>query len=222
MHPKPVRRFPGRRLAREWDTVAAMIRIYCRDQHGKPPFFLSMHRDHEPGVKMETGKMPVLRRRVHGRALCPECQDLASYVSLRLDHCRFGETKPTCAKCPVHCYQRERRERIKEVMRYAGPRMIWEHPWLSLRHWLDGRLQNQAAAAFATGLNRSYQKTKKDSLLPSLPFCSNPDPDRLHIPKVAEADLNAKPQRGAEREHCKAWQSGEASKEPLHRKKWVA
>jgi hypothetical protein len=23
-------------------------------------------------------------------------------------------------------------------MRYAGPRMLWEHPLLSLRHWLDG------------------------------------------------------------------------------------
>jgi hypothetical protein len=24
------------------------------------------------------------------------------------------------------------------VMRYAGPRMLWQHPILSLRHWLDG------------------------------------------------------------------------------------
>jgi len=24
------------------------------------------------------------------------------------------------------------------VMRYAGPRMVWQHPILSLRHWFDG------------------------------------------------------------------------------------
>jgi hypothetical protein len=24
------------------------------------------------------------------------------------------------------------------VMRYAGPRMVWKHPVMSLRHWLDG------------------------------------------------------------------------------------
>jgi hypothetical protein len=76
----------------------------------------------------------------HGVALCRECQDLKHYVSQRLKRCRFGEEKPTCVKCPVHCYQRERREQIKTVMRYAGPRMLWEHPWLSLRHMVDGWL----------------------------------------------------------------------------------
>ena len=96
----------GRRLAREWKTVGAMLHIYCREKHGG--------------------------------ALCDGCQELKSYVRLRLDRCRFGEAKPTCAKCPVHCYQRERREQIKEVMRFAGPRMLWQHPWLSLWHLLDG------------------------------------------------------------------------------------
>ena len=35
-------------------------------------------------------------------------------------------------------YQLARREQIKAVMRHAGPRMVLEHPVLSLRHWLDG------------------------------------------------------------------------------------
>jgi hypothetical protein len=26
-------------------------------------------------------------------------------------------------------------------MRYAGPRMLWQHPILSLIHWLDGYRQ---------------------------------------------------------------------------------
>jgi hypothetical protein len=74
----------------------------------------------------------------HETELCPECQGLLDYASVRLDRCRFGAEKPTCAKCPVHCYQKERREQVRVVMRYAGPRMLWEHPILSLRHWLDG------------------------------------------------------------------------------------
>lgn len=74
----------------------------------------------------------------HGDNLCEECKSLMDYASLRLDRCRFGPEKPTCAKCPVHCYQRNRRQQVKIVMRYAGPRMLWEHPLLSLRHWLDG------------------------------------------------------------------------------------
>jgi hypothetical protein len=69
-----------------------------------------------------------------------------NYVSLRLDRCRFGKDKPTCAKCPVHCYQSDRREQIKAVMRYAGPRMMLEHPWLSLWHLLDGWFRRTEAS----------------------------------------------------------------------------
>jgi len=104
--PVTCRKFPNRRLAREWKTVSTMVRIYCRDRHAGE--------------------------------LCAECRQLMSYVNLRLDRCRFTEEKPTCAKCPVHCYQRDRREQIKVVMRYSGPKMVWEHPVLSLRHLLDG------------------------------------------------------------------------------------
>jgi hypothetical protein len=70
--------------------------------------------------------------------LCTECQSLLDYATVRLDRCQFGAEKPTCAKCPVHCYQKARREQVRVVMRYAGPRMLWEYPLLSLRHWLDG------------------------------------------------------------------------------------
>jgi hypothetical protein len=85
-----------------------------------------------------TSMIQIYCRDQHGAGLCPDCQDLTRYVRARLDHCRFGPEKPTCAKCPVHCYQRERRDTIKSVMCYAGPRMMWEHPWLSFRHLLDG------------------------------------------------------------------------------------
>lgn len=96
------------RLAREWQTMRVMVKIYCRDKH-------HFHTD-----------------------LCPECQAFLNYANLRLERCHFGPEKPTCAKCPVHCYQRERREQVRVIMRYAGPRMLWEHPVMSLRHWLDG------------------------------------------------------------------------------------
>ena len=87
--------------------MTAMVRIYCRDQH------------HPAG------------------GLCAGCQQFLDYANVRLERCRFGLEKPTCAKCPVHCYQRERREQVRVIMRYAGPRMLWEHPLMSLRHWLD-------------------------------------------------------------------------------------
>ncbi len=96
------------RLAREWQTMTVMVRIYCRDRH------------HTVG------------------GVCAECEQFLNYAIGRLERCHFGLEKPTCAKCPVHCYQRERREQVRTIMINAGPRMLWEHPLMSLRHWMDG------------------------------------------------------------------------------------
>jgi hypothetical protein len=57
----------------------------------------------------------------------------------RLRRCPFQEGKTTCAKCPIHCYKPTMRERVRVVMRYAGPRMMLRHPSLAMWHLFDGR-----------------------------------------------------------------------------------
>lgn len=96
----------GRRIAREKKTIAAMLAIYCRDHHAS----------------------------VGG--LCAECAGLLDYAQRRLDTCPFQAEKPACNLCEVHCYAATWRERTRAVMRYAGPRMLWPHPILSLCHLL--------------------------------------------------------------------------------------
>ncbi|MGB9688627.1 nitrous oxide-stimulated promoter family protein [Thermogutta sp.] len=77
-------------------------------------------------------------RKKHGqRTLCRECQELFAYAVCRLDKCPFGENKTTCARCPVHCYKPDMRERVRQVMRFSGPWMLLYHPYLTLRHYLD-------------------------------------------------------------------------------------
>ena len=98
-----------KRIAREQATVTAMIRIFCRGRHASRG------------------------------GLCPDCAELQAYAMSRLARCPFGQDKPTCADCQVHCYKPQLRERIREVMRYAGPQMLWRHPVLAIRHLLDGR-----------------------------------------------------------------------------------
>lgn len=44
--------------------------------------------------------------------------------------------KTFCAHCKVHCYKPEMRERIRQVMRYSGPRMIIYDPKTALWHML--------------------------------------------------------------------------------------
>jgi hypothetical protein len=96
------------RTARERRTVEAMIGLYCHDQHGTSD------------------------------QLCGNCTVLRDYALQRLQNCPFQAGKTTCNKCPIHCYKPLKREAIKGVMRYAGPRMLYRHPWLAILHLLDG------------------------------------------------------------------------------------
>ncbi len=74
------------------------------------------------------------RRKEGNRELCPDCAALLDYACARLSRCPFGEAKKSCRHCPIHCYSPAMRERIKAVMRFAGPRMILYHPIETLRH----------------------------------------------------------------------------------------
>lgn len=98
------------RLQREYQTVATMIGLYCRGHH---------------------------RAAAPGGALCVACEELRDYAERRIVRCPFADDKPTCAKCLVHCYKPDARDRIRQVMRYAGPRMLLHHPWMAARHYWD-------------------------------------------------------------------------------------
>ncbi|MFA6779616.1 MAG: nitrous oxide-stimulated promoter family protein [Paludibacteraceae bacterium] len=76
------------------------------------------------------------RKKEGNAALCPECSELLAYAEQRLDHCKFGDSKPSCKKCPIHCYQPQMRERMRVVMRYSGPRMVLYSPLAAVRHLL--------------------------------------------------------------------------------------
>ena len=79
------------------------------------------------------------RKHHDGGSPCPQCLELLEYADKRLQQCPFQEGKTTCARCPVHCYNPAMREKVRAVMRYAGPRMIYKHPLAALRHMIDGR-----------------------------------------------------------------------------------
>lgn len=77
------------------------------------------------------------RRQLKTNVLPTEYAELLSYAHKRLDCCKFGENKTSCKKCPVHCYAPAKRELIRQVMRWAGPRMLIYHPLIAIRHLLD-------------------------------------------------------------------------------------
>jgi hypothetical protein len=90
----------------EAKTLDTMLEIYCHDKHGS-----------------QSGE------------LCAECAGLSQYARQRIEKCFYGDMKPVCSKCRKHCYKKDMREAIKEIMRYSGPKMLWHSPLLSLRYF---------------------------------------------------------------------------------------
>lgn len=76
------------------------------------------------------------RKKEKNRVLCPDCAALLAYAEARLDRCPFGDAKTSCQRCKVHCYRPGLRQRMKAVMRFAGPRMLLYAPWEAIRHLL--------------------------------------------------------------------------------------
>ncbi len=83
-------------------------------------------------------------RKKHGtKELCPQCAALDAYAKSRSDHCPFMESKTFCSNCKVHCYKPEMREKIRQVMAFSGPRMIFYHPVLAVRHLIESKKERK-------------------------------------------------------------------------------
>ena len=98
---------------REKRMVSQMITLYCRKKH-------------------------------HTRGdLCPQCAALDAYAKMRADKCPFMETKTFCSNCRIHCYKPDMRAKIREVMRFDGPRVILHHPVAAIRHVVETKKEQR-------------------------------------------------------------------------------
>ena len=79
------------------------------------------------------------RKKHGGKKLCPDCAALDAYARQRSDKCPFMETKTFCSNCKVHCYRPDMREKIRAVMRFSGPRMVFYHPVLAVSHLIESK-----------------------------------------------------------------------------------
>lgn len=108
--------------------------IYCRGRHR--------------GADREALVSGAAALGVYGRkppALCVRCADLVRYAEQRRASCP-KDPKPFCSHCDTHCYSRGMRDRVREVMRYAGPRsMFTRHAFAGVKHLIEGRqVRNRA------------------------------------------------------------------------------
>ena len=104
----------ARRREREQRTISQMVALYCAGNH--------------PDERTE---------RAHcGEPVCPDCKAIDDYCVKRTERCRSMEHKTNCEECGNHCYAPAQRDRIRAIMRHAGPRMMLHHPVAALRHML--------------------------------------------------------------------------------------
>ena len=61
-------------------------------------------------------------------------RELLEYAHKRLSYCKFGNEKTSCKRCPIHCYKKDMKIKIKQVMRFSGCRLIIYRPYEFIRH----------------------------------------------------------------------------------------
>ena len=100
----------GKDLAREdrnRKTLEAMGRIYCS----------AHHRDESKDLA----------------GLCVSCRETVDRTLERTAACPYGH-EGNCQDCKIHCQRGEAQQRIREIMRYAAPRMTVRHPLMTLEY----------------------------------------------------------------------------------------
>jgi len=121
------------KLDGEFTTIKAMTAIYCKAHH----------------------------IRFNGEIHCSSCRDFLAYANEKLDRCPYGTMKPTCNKCPIHCYKKDIREQARIIMRYAGPRMLLKHPILTIKHFKAAKIPVPETVPLKAS-NRHYRKLNQN------------------------------------------------------------
>lgn len=87
--------------------IGKFVEVYCAGKHKGT--------EHSPVV---------LPANSGERALCPECASFLAYAIAKRLKCPLEAEKPTCKHCRVHCYDKLRRVKIREIMSYSGRKLM--------------------------------------------------------------------------------------------------
>ena len=75
------------------------------------------------------------RKKHRCKTPCIRCRIILDYALLQLCKCPYLDKKPKCSHCEMSCFKKEVRRELKIIMRWAGKRMIFYHPILTLLHY---------------------------------------------------------------------------------------
>lgn len=87
--------------------LGKFVEVYCTSRHSS--------------VEHLTVTLP---EGLGSRVICPECAGFLEYAIIKRVKCPLVDEKPSCKHCRVHCYDKPRREKVKEIMSYSGRRLM--------------------------------------------------------------------------------------------------
>lgn len=93
-----------KRIEKEKEIVGLMIKLYCIKHH------------------------------MDADSPCHQCLEILEYAKKQLNGCKHGDSKGFCSKCTAPCYRQDMRARIKEIMKFSGPRLILYEPYEFVKH----------------------------------------------------------------------------------------
>lgn len=100
-----------RKEIKDLGVLVLFTEVYCRVHH--------------PGMQahpVRLGTSPG-RLNLEKHRYCEACAAFLAYAIQRRIVCPL-DPKPACKHCPVHCYKPDMREKVREVMRFAGPYLM--------------------------------------------------------------------------------------------------
>ena len=99
-----------RKERKDLKVLALFTAVYCRAHHSG-----AEHLEPAESELRELGP--------EGHHLCGECREFLQYAFTRRLRCPL-DPKPICKHCSLHCYRPGHRERVREIMRFSGRRLI--------------------------------------------------------------------------------------------------
>jgi hypothetical protein len=92
---------------RDIRLLGKFVEVYCAGKHGE------LLRSDYP-----------LPEGLGQRILCSECREFMAYAISRRQSCPLESEKPTCKNCRIHCYAAPERAKVREIMSFAGRRLM--------------------------------------------------------------------------------------------------
>ena len=87
--------------------IGKFVEVYCGGKHGA----------------LERSPFP-LPEDLGVRRICPECAAFMEYAVSKRIKCPLEAEKPSCKHCRIHCYGRQQRDKVREIMAYSGRRLM--------------------------------------------------------------------------------------------------